>query len=29
MDECAREDAAGLVTEAEFIASSTPGTEHQ
>jgi glycerol-3-phosphate dehydrogenase len=29
MDECAREDAAALVTEAEFIASSTPGTEHQ
>jgi glycerol-3-phosphate dehydrogenase len=29
IDECAREDAAALVTEAEFIASSTPGTEHQ
>lgn len=29
IDECAREDAAGLVTETEFIASSTPGTEHQ
>lgn len=27
IDECAREDAAGLVTESEFIASSTPGTE--
>jgi glycerol-3-phosphate dehydrogenase len=27
IDECAREDAAGLVTEAEFIASSTLGTE--
>jgi glycerol-3-phosphate dehydrogenase len=27
IDECAREDAAGLVTEAEFIAASTPGTE--
>jgi glycerol-3-phosphate dehydrogenase len=29
IDECAREDAAGLVTEAEFIASTTTGTEHQ
>jgi len=28
IDECAREDAAGLVTESEFIASSTPGTEN-
>lgn len=27
IDECAREDAAGLVTESEFIASATPGTE--
>lgn len=27
IDECAREDAAGLVTETEFIASSTRGTE--
>jgi hypothetical protein len=26
IDECAREDAAGLVTETEFIASTTKGS---